>query len=369
MNCLPSRFTQIFIIGVVLTTRNLPASELTDLFVRGSEGYHTYRIPSLVSSTRGTLLAFCEGRKTSSIDDGDNDLLVRRSVDYGHTWYPQKLVYEEGNDKLITIGNPCAVVDRITGTIWLVFNRNNDDVLVTHSRDDGETWSPPENITHQVKKPSWGWYATGPGIGIQLTHGSNKGRLMIPCDHRKTGNRTGPSSSHVIYSDDHGKTWTLGGETEPHSNECQIVERSDGTLLLNARNHWARSGQRPDLAYQRILAISADGGLHWSSAGFDSTLIEPACQASLIRYPAQSRQGHYWMLFANPASRKTRERLTVRLSRDDGRTWPVSHCFYEGSAAYSCLSVLDNGRVGLLFERDQSSKISYLSFDLDTLCR
>ena len=339
----------------------------SDVFVGGKGGFHTYRVPSLITTKKGTLLAFCEGRKTSRSDDGDNDLMLRRSTDGGKTWQPMQLVHEEGGRAIITIGNPCPVVDQSSGVIWLTMNRKNDRILVTSSKDDGRTWAKPVDITRQVKKPAWGWYAMGPGVGIQLRLGPHKGRLIIPCDHRKTKNRSGPSSSHVVYSDDHGKTWRLGGLVGDHSNECQVAELSDGTLLLNARNHYGRSGNRPDLAKRRIISTSRDGGLSWSKPDLDETLIEPTCEASLIRYPRTSQDGAYWLLFSNPASKVRRERMTVRLSYDDGKTWPVSKLLYKGSAAYSCLTVLPDGRIGVLYERDNTSRITFAVFTLDWL--
>ncbi|MFN4260963.1 MAG: exo-alpha-sialidase, partial [Gemmataceae bacterium] len=155
-----------------------------DVYHSGKEGYHTFRIPALLMTQKGTLLAFCEGRKTSRADHGDIDLVLKRSSDGGQTWTPLQLVYEEGDTAKITIGNPCPVQDRETGVIWLPFTRDNDDVFVTHSRDDGQTWSEPVKITSAVKKSDWSWYATGPGVGIQMRTGPHAGRLIIPCDHR-----------------------------------------------------------------------------------------------------------------------------------------------------------------------------------------
>ena len=189
-----------------------------------------------------------------------------------------------------------------------------------------------------------------------MQFGEYKGRLVIPSDHRKTLDRSGPSSAHAFYSDDHGKTWELGEAVGDHSNECQVAERSDGTLLINARNHWLLSGGRSDLAFQRIIATSGDGGRSWSDPSFDEALIEPQCQASLIRYPR-----------ANPASKSGRERMTVRLSPDEGRTWPLSRVLYQGKAAYSCLTVLPDGRIGLLYERDGSAAITFTVFSLEWL--
>jgi sialidase-1 len=337
------------------------ALPLTDVFVSGKGGYHTYRIPAIVASNKGTLLAFCEGRKTGQGDAGDIDMVLRRSTDGGKTWGEMQLVHEEGGDKKITIGNPSPVVDQSTGFIWLPMTRNNDDVLVTHSEDDGATWSKPRVITEDVKAKDWNWYATGPGNGIQLTRGKHAGRLVIPCDHRVAGSpdwkKTG--HSHVIYSDDHGQTWKRGEATPSHGmNECAVVERTDGSLLLNMRSYRGKAC--------RAVAVSTDGGATWSESTDDETLVEPVCQASLIRYSWPAGEMKSRILFVNPASRG-RDKLTIRLSEDEGATWPASKLIYAGSAAYSNAIALPDGQVGVLFERDGYKRISFATFPLTWL--
>ena len=332
-----------------------------DVFDSGSEGYHTYRIPSLLVTSQGTLLAFCEGRKTGRGDHGDLDLVLRRSKHYGETWGPLELVYEEGGDAEITIGNPCPVEDRATGRIWLPFCRNNDDVLVTYSDDQGATWSEPADITADVKRPDWGWYATGPGVGIQLAAGEHAGRMVIPCDHREPFAGGSAKFSHCFYSDDAGRSWQLGERVAPHTDECQVVELADGRLLINMRNYWARDGGKPELGNKRAIATSSDGGHSWSELRFDETLIEPVCQASLITLPDQSAAERL-LVFANPASKSKRHQLTVRMSDDAGESWQYSRLLYSGGAAYSCLARLPDGRIACLFERDDYRHITLATF-------
>jgi sialidase-1 len=329
----------------------------TRLFVAGQGGYHTYRIPALAISTRGTVLAFCEGRKHGSSDTGDIALLLKRSSDGGRTWGDQQVVWDDvGN----TCGNPCPVVDRDTGTIWLwmtwnlgedrereIIGRTSQDtrrVFVTYSEDDGVTWALPQEITADVKEPDWTWYATGPGAGIQIERGTYSGRLVIPCDHIEA--ETKHRYSHVIYSDDHGQTWVLGGRTPQHQvNECEVVELTGGRLMLNMRNY--DRSQRT-----RKVSISVDGGTTWGSIYADPTLIEPICQASIRRYawPGEGIRGA--ILFSNPASRE-RTNMTVRLSEDGGETWSFSRCLHPGPSAYSCLAVLPDGNVACLYERGE----------------
>lgn len=346
-NCLTvARSVAICLLSLTFATAMCAASEpiATDVFVSGQEGYHTYRIPALITTQKGTLLAFCEGRKTSRSDHGDLDLVLRRSLDAGKTWQPMQLVYEEGGDKKITIGNPCPVVDQESGRVWLPFCRDNDDVLISYSDDDGRTWAKPREITRDVKQDGWGWYATGPGVGIQLTRGKQKGRLVIPCDHRRQINGRWVTHSHIFYSDDHGESWQLGGTVAPHTNECQVIELSDGKLMINMRNYWHREGGEAHKGNMRAVATSSDGGVTWSGLQFDKTLIEPVCQASFIR----TEKGQ--LLFSNPASKSTRHRLTVRLSGDEGKTWSKSHLLHPGPSAYSCLAILPDGWVGCLYE-------------------
>ncbi len=330
--------------------------EQKPVFVAGEHGYDTYRIPSLIATPAGTLLAFCEGRKASSSDTGDIDLLLKRSTDNGATWSALQLVWDDGPN---TCGNPCPVVDESTGAIWLLLTHNlgqdresaivdgqsagTRTVWVSHSNDDGLTWAPPKDITATTKKPEWTWYATGPGVGIQLRLGGHKGRLVIPCDHIIAGTKT--YHSHVIYSDDHGATWLLGGATGDTVNECQVIERTDGSLLLNSRRWHTNTGPG------RAIATSSDAGMTWSELSNDPVLIEPRCQASLLRYRPSDAEGLPLVLFSNPADPDNRCKMVVRLSADDGRTWPAWKCLYPGPAAYSCLATLGNGRLGCLYER------------------
>ncbi len=361
------RLVWVFLV-VATKVAALSADErsLVDVYVAGSDGYHTYRIPALVASPRGTILAFCEGRKTGRADHGDIDLMLRRSTDVGKSWEPMQVVHEEGGTRPITIGNPCPVVDRDSGTIWLTFCRDNDDVLVTSSSDDGRTWTPPREITADVKQPEWSWYATGPGVGIQLERAPHKGRLVIPCDHRVMHDGRPVMHSHVFYSDDRGQSWQLGGTLEKHTDECQVVELSSGELLINMRNYWARDGGRPERGGMRAIARSHDGGLSWLPLEFDPVLVEPICQASLIAIPRRGEPVSRVLVFSNPAAKDARRNMTVRASFDEGKTWPREIVVDRGSAAYSCLAALPGGKFGLLYEKDDYGRIVFTKIELDS---
>ena len=329
----------------------------TVIYESGKQAYHTYRIPALVVTSKGTLLAFCEGRKTSRSDHGDIDLLLRRSSNGGRTWDRQRIVHEEGGTRKITIGNPCPVADKETGVVWLAFCRENDRVFITSSADEGENWAKPREITEEVKEAEWGWYATGPGHGIQLQRAKYKGRLVIPCDCGDTkgwGNWDKKGRSLVIYSDDHGKSWTHGGITEKGMNECEVVELADGSLLLSMRNY---RGPK-----QRAFAISKDGGRTWSSPRLHDQVYCPTCQGSIHRYSWQPN-----IILHSVPGGPGRENLTIRLSYDEGQTWPAAKVLEKGPGAYSDLAVLPDDRIGCLFEDDGYRRIVFTGFSLQWL--
>ena len=343
----------------------------SDVYVSGEGGYHTYRIPAIVKTKASTLLAFCEGRKNSRSDAGDIDLLLRRSTDGGRTWAPPQVVWDDGPN---TCGNPCPVVDQETGIVWMLltwnagqisergiqpgYGENSRRVFVTHSPDDGRTWSRPEEITRRTKDEAWSWYATGPGAGIQLTRGTQRGRLVIPCDHKLPTQAGEQYRSHVVYSDDHGATWQRGGSApQDQVNECEVVELVDGRLLLNMRTYDKRVPARQ-------VCFSDDGGQTWRDQRHDETLIEPICQASIrrLRWPRGDRPGV--VLFSNPASTTKRVQMTIRASYDEGRSWRHTRVLYPGGSAYSCLSALDETTVGCLYEKDGYQRITFARFPL-----
>jgi sialidase-1 len=343
----------------------------TDVFVAGQNGYHTYRIPSLLADGKGGLLAFCEARSTKS-DTGEIDLVLRRSQDQGKTWGDLQVVWEDTGH---TCGNPCPVVDAATGTLWMLMTWNHGKVaetkmqagygtdsrrvFVTHSKDAGATWAIPKEITASAKKPEWSWYATGPGAGIQIKHGAHAGRMVIPCDH-KTPRPAGLwLGSHVVYSDDHGATWKLGGEApQDKVNECEVVELSDGQLMLNMRNYAKESPCRQ-------TCISKDGGITWQDQKHDPALLDPVCQASVHRctWPKDNQPGV--ILFSNPASTRKRENLTLRASTDDCQSWPTSRLLHAGPAAYSSLAIVKDTTIGCLYEADDYQRIIFAAVELE----
>lgn len=337
------------------------------LFTRGQGGYFTYRIPALAVTPAGTVLAFAEGRKQGAGDAGKIDLFVRRSTDNGKTWSAQQLVWADGEN---TCGNPCAVVDRRDGTIWLfsTWNRGDDHekqiiaqtsrdtrhVFVLHSTDEGQTWSAPRDLTTEVKPTNWTWYATGPGGGIQLEHGPHQGRLVIPCDHIEAV--TTNYCSHIIYSDDHGQSWKLGGTT-PQSkvNECEVVELTGGRLLLNMRNYDSSKKCRQ-------VAVSDDGGMTWRDQHLDETLVESRCQAAIERYSWPGATYRSVILFSNPAHPSKRVNLTLRASFDEGQTWPAARVLHAGPSAYSDLAVMANGEIASLYEAGSTNAYETIVF-------
>ncbi|MCA9425528.1 MAG: exo-alpha-sialidase [Candidatus Omnitrophica bacterium] len=354
------------VVAWAYSSEGLGEENQVDVFISGTEGYDTFRIPSLFVTPSGAVLAICEGRKESRSDTGNIDLVLKRSEDGGETWGPLQVIADDGDN---VMGNPCPVLDRETGTIWMPITRNlghdsekeikegtsegSRECWMMKSTDDGKTWSKPENITESTKAEDWTWYATGPGVGIQL----ESGRLLIPCDHAVAG--TGMFRSHVIYSDDQGETWKLGGIPGDYTNECQAIQKRDGSILLNMRSYHGKN--------LRYTSVSQDGGETWTEPVMDEELIEPVCQASLIRYEGDGTKNR--ILFSNPADKK-RIKMTVKLSYDEGESWPVAQLVYPGPSAYSCLAELPSGEVGLLYERGMKNpyeKITLARFPMEWL--
>ncbi|MCK5685711.1 exo-alpha-sialidase [bacterium] len=347
------------------------------LWEQGTGDYSNYRIPSLIVTQKGTVLAFCEGREAG--DAGDINLLVKRSGNNGKTWSSEQIVWDDAQN---TCGNPCPVVDEETGRIYLfmtwnlgsdheqeIIHKKSEDtrhVYVCYSDDDGNTWSQPEDLTETCKDPSWGWYATGPGIGIQVKTGKFKGRLIIPANHSyddANGKiREGPYGygSHVIISDDHGETWRKSKPIRPGCNESQIVELADGTLMMNMRSYNEK--------YCRASAISNDGGETWSEIKDELQLVESKCQASLLNYGEFKGKNMY--LFSNPAVPVGRTHITIKASFDDCKTWTNSKLIFPGPSAYSCMTKLPNGHIGLFYEggnKKRYEKMTFLSLPPEVL--
>jgi sialidase-1 len=376
MKAKPS-FTSIFAI-IILREIILPglthAQTTRVLWQQGTGKYNNYRIPSIIVTKKGTLLAFCEGREAG--DSGDIDLLLKRSADNGRTWSAEQVVWDDGTN---TCGNPCPVVDEETGRIWLFLTWNNGEdneteiiqktassprlPYVCWSDDDGQTWSEPEPLPETCRNDSWGWYATGPGIGIQVKNGPYRGRLVIPANHSYDDPegtvRNGPYGygAHVLYSDDHGKTWNRSESIKHGCNESQVTELSDGTLVMNMRSYNSQ--------YCRAVAFSHDGGESWSDIKHDGQLAESKCQASLYNFGIYRKEKLF--LFSNPAVPVGRTAMTIKASFDDCKSWSNSKLIYAGPSAYSCLVKLPNGQVGLFFEAGEKNpyeKMVFISFKL-----
>ena len=330
-----------------------PVFEEQPLFQSGFDGYHCYRIPSLLVTKQGTILAFAEARRFNCNDHGDVDLAVRRSTDGGKTWSSMQIIADVGSH---TMGNPCPVVERHSGTIWLPYCRNNTNILVIQSTDDGESWSEPMDITQQAANPAWHWLGTGPGHGIQMRNG----RLVIPCWADTTPQLGQTQLSYVFYSDDAGATWNVGAPLESDmSDECEVVELTDGSLYVNARSRQDRK--------RRAYAFSKNGGQTWSHVKFDPGLPEPSCQGSLIRFTETTRFERPRILLSNPTDPNLRSRMTVRVSYDECRSWPVSKLVHQGSSAYSDLAVADDWHILLLYEADRSSRLTLARFNIEWL--
>jgi sialidase-1 len=333
-----------------------PASEFPheDIFVGGDGLYNTYRIPALVTSKRGTILAFCEGRRLSARDSGDIDLLLKRSSDHGRTWGPLQVIHTEPGN--VTLGNPVPIADRATGDIHLVYARDGRQLFHRVSHDDGTTFSDAMDITAPVAEMAtqhgidWNHVLPHPGRGLH----TSKGRLIVQI--KTAGHKRGGPSRRVgaIYSDDRGHTWKPGGWVPPtrgETSESTMFEMGDGTIVMNTRWH--------DGAH-RLVSHSGDGGLTWSAPEPHLELPDLVCQGSILRASStpDQRRVYFSNIVPEPSSSQVivgrRSRLVVRASDDDGMTWPFARVVVPGPAGYSDLTIAPNGNLLVLFEAGAS---------------
>lgn len=366
-----------------VTDNAKPMLTKIDLFENDMGGNKGYRIPGLVVTTRGTILAYCEARRDNLSDWGEITIMLRRSTDGGKTWEKPRQIAHAGprieglqvekHEKDQLAGNPTAIVDA-DGTVHFVYQLNYERAFYMKSVDDGVTWSPPVEITKTFDtfrpEVQWNVIATGPTHGIQISKGEHKGRLVVPVwlSYGPKG-KHGPSVSATIYSDDHGAAWKRGDIALPDKeplkspNECVVVELSDGRVMMNGRS--------PSKANRRLVTISPDGATHWSEPRFDESLIEPICCAGLTN--VKGHPGTF--VFSNPNNLKLddngqpipgenakRRNLSIRISRDDGKTWISNRKLEEGTSAYSDVYSMEDGTITCFYERDQ--RLTFARFNL-----
>ena len=358
----------------------------TPVFVSGKDGYKSFRIPAIVRVGNGDILAFAEGRVGGGADFGDIDIVMKRSKDGGKTWSAIKIVADY---KELQAGNPAPVLDVTDkafpkGKLFLFFNTGNNhegevrkgiglrEVWYKTSIDGGVTWSEPVNITAQTHRPNkpdinpayrfsedWRSYANTPGHATQITSGKYKGRIYVPANHSAGAQKKDFSDylAHGFYSDDHGKTFKISALLNIEgSNESTATEISGGRLMFNSRN------QKGDIR-ERIVAVSNDGGASWDTTYFDKNLPDPVCEGSILT--VGKTKAHHILAFSNAADSKNRDNLTLRISFDDGKTWPKAYLVDKSTngekdfTAYSDIVQTSTNGVGVLYERNGYQSIEF----------
>ncbi len=340
----------------------------TIIHKQGQFECHTFRIPAMVATNKGTLLGVYDMRYTSSRDlQGHMDIGLSRSTDGGNNWArPVSIMDMKKYGDLPEDQNGCSdpniLVDRTTGEIFVSavwthgkpgthqwrgkgsepgysINKSSQFMIV-RSIDDGLTWSTPENWTKKLKDPKWHLFAPAPGNGITLSNGT----LVMPTQGRDA---VGRPFSNLMWSEDHGKNWTLSEHARDNTTECAVVELSNGSLMLNMRDNRNRSDKSKTNG--RAVSVTLDMGKSWSVHPSDhKALPEPVCMASLLSHDLPD--GRRALFFSNPNSKQRREKMTVRMSLDDGQTWPRSILLDQKGGAYSSLAMVDEKTLGILYE-------------------
>jgi len=370
----------LFAVAALLSSAAASEPEFTDVFTSGKEGYPSIRIPAVLVTKAGTLLAFAEGRARPT-DQAENDIIFKRSTDAGRTWNALRVIHDDGAHSL---NNPTVVQERESGRIFLMYQRipahlkehsagtatglEGPDIyrnLLVWSDDDGQSWSPPLDVTATTKRPERATtIASGPGIGIQLTRGAHRGRLIIPFNEGPYGKW----QNYAVFSDDSGKTWRYGsdvpgalvpdgkGGERSQINEVQMVELTDGAVRLSSRQFAG--------AKVRRTSVSCDGGETWSPVEELPDLPDPSCMAGMLRVSFDDAEGKGRILHTGPNSMK-RDHGTVYLSTDDGATWPTKRELWPGGFAYSVPARLADGTLGCLFEADNYQRIIFARFSVE----
>lgn len=344
----------------------------TDVFRAGTGGYHTYRIPAIVTAADGSLVVFAEARKENRSDPGggDIDLVAKRSTDQGATWSPLVLIDDPG------VGwgasNPTPLLDRSNKRLWIFYNRwepgfgtekskpgtSNNQTWTRWSDDNGKTWSQPRDITRETRDfDNWGAIFLGPGGAIQ----TRSGRLLIPSAMKwdayniigSAGSYSGPIGlmrAYAIYSDDHGKTWKRGALAGALTNENQFVELADGSVLMDARQN---------AGTHRWFLLSADG-TSWGRAreGHQLAPVATAVERFSLKSAGADRDRLIWTGPTGPG----RKNLVVRVSYDEGQTWMNERVLYGGLAAYSDATMLSDATAGIIWERGVSDAVQRVTF-------
>lgn len=335
------------------------------LFEEKTDGFSLYRIPGIVVTARGTILAYCEARKLREADRGEIEIHMRRSVDGGETFSPAQQIAHMGprlprnphmsekkrgknmgGPEEQTVNNPMAIAGR-DGLVHMVYCVEYARAFYMVSEDDGVSWSDPVEITYAMEgfrdELDWQVIASGPGHGIQMENG----RLAVPF-WMTTYEEDAPlgKAACVIYSDDNGDSWKTGEIAIRGGGEPNMAQLADGRVILTSRNSHERN--------RRLASYSQDGATKWSSPRIVEDLLEPGCMAGMVAYSGGDRKSEPVLLFSNPntTQRKhsARHDVTIKLSRDGGLTWPTEKLLEDGPSAYSDLAVMPDGTILCFYE-------------------
>jgi sialidase-1 len=377
----PVFLSALVFLAIGVAPRQLPAAEATsqlELPVFVASGKVTYRLPSLLVTSQGTVLAACQKRLGGGGDFAPSSMVLRRSFDGGKTFEREQTLFEHQG---VCTFNGNLVEERNSRTIFACFLSfpqadgpgwfpktwipRGGGFSIIKSTDDGQTWSSPIEV--MPRPNAEGWHGAGVfnnNHGVQIERGLHKGRLVIAARVFKPGVYEGRAKAGLIYSDDRGETWHVGGvvlkELGDLASEVALGETADGEIYVNCRNSVEKSVTRPKKAgqaagvpvtfvpHQRIYARSRDGGESFYEEGCHAELYDEPCNAGLAFYPPDDGRDGLQLFSAPVGPRRTQ--LTGFVSRDGGRTWKAGQIISEKAGGYSDLAVLPDKTILTFYE-------------------
>ena len=361
VNAIPYNTTANTVAGnrVILLTNTL-------LFTPGDAGSLNYRIPAIITAADGSLVTVTDKRWNHAGDLAAKiDPVVRRSTDKGKTWSAPLTIANFGGPN--GAGDAALVMDKSTGDLICIvsaekgfFTSTNAapaKILIIRSTDNGISWGTPLDVTSQIYGPNPNW--KGLFIASGRAHQLRDGKIVAAIAVREDVDGKEHINNYMITSADHGVSWTAStARAELDGDESKVVELNNGNIMMSIRNKGPRR-----------FNVSTDKGLTWGTAYNQADITDPNCDGDFIRYTSTLDGYNKDRLLHSVPFAGNRTNVSVLMSTDEGATWPVRKTIFAGASAYSSLTVLPDGTIGIYYENGENStyQMYFVRFSLDWL--